>query len=701
MGSYVAVIKKRFGFNLKRKQSGAATVLVILMIGVGLVAVSMGTLHTMRSTQERQLVAHAQVNAQAGAWAAVEVVRQYLGSLNAVQIAGLGANQTWTITGTTGLTQSVFITQVAPPVAPLIAFRVTAQVTATAVAAQSSSTIEVVYQVTPGQAPQNFTLNGVLDFYNDLSLAGGIDLNVPAGANFNVDGDFTSTSVGISGTGLNRISVTGNVVVGAAVSANELWGRNVTISGGASATKVRAFGDPDGPGSITSKAKGDTCCGAVIMSGGSGVKDIQANGSVDSGGNGDPALVINALRDVAITRGGTTHHEIVAGGSLSAVQGGTLDIAKAVGEITLNGVTTQSVTSTGKVTCTEDWMSYPLIRAGGAVTKCKYSDMLQNMSPAPAISLIPKVAEVKLVRPLVDAWSLRSAANYALEYDGTNLKVTVKNINGVTDGTYYVLKNESINSSREWLCTSLDANGRCATPVKPFCNGFSAQNSCFSVATNATTGRFQITVSGKSLPPGVLWVNGDFHIGNGTYYNTIIATGDISTGGAISTYALNYAAAYSAGGSTKNAICKNEFESSVKDSDFDGMYPLNYCDTAGVYTPNALGNIGLLAGGYDPATNTSAKTIYTGGLINLGASNKIYGTVVSGDILKTGGDTKVYGYISAAGLQMSTSSNTLNGSTVVDLTNLPTGYNPNQIPNMSGGGAGVTAQSTVLWTRYL
>ncbi len=60
-------LKHRVGLSIRRglreRQQGIATILVILMIGVGVVAVSVGTMHTMRNTQERQLVAQSQINA--------------------------------------------------------------------------------------------------------------------------------------------------------------------------------------------------------------------------------------------------------------------------------------------------------------------------------------------------------------------------------------------------------------------------------------------------------------------------------------------------------------------------------------------------------------------------------------------------------------------------------------------------------------
>lgn len=767
MNSHVAVTRK----TSKPKQSGAATIMVILMIGVGLVAVSVGTMHTMRSTQERQQVAHAQVNAQSGAWAAVEVARQYLGTLKADQLKVLGTNP-WSIIGTAGLTQSVKIASVVQPDPSDPTFRVNAQVSATATAGGSTSTIDVVYEVTPGAAPTPFELKGVLDFYNDLEMKGDITLDSnDTGLSFNVDGDFTAASVSIKGTGLKKMAVTGDVTVGSSIAVEELWGRNVTINGGASAKKVYAFGDPD--------KSGEDCCGNVTMTGGTGVEKIFANGTVQSGGGG--VSEINARRNVQITRGGTTHDRITAGGTVSNAtewggsHGGTInefvkaisgvnlggidmtgtsvqgifsqtyvttannakvkaitalgnvtakaedkiDIIKSGGNVAVPNVDTKSIEATGNVTCVAGgYKSYPSIRAK-TISNCTpttASSFVTTTVAAPTVGITmpDKVPPVTLERPKVDAWQLRSAANYALEVKDTGLMVTVKSVNGVPDDTYYLRRAKGSGTNREFLCRELDS-GECKAPIYNFCYGQSANDSCITAtpgnkaAVDPKTGekiRASFLIKGVTLVPGVVWFNGDLTIKNGTYYNTFISTGNFKTEGATISYALNYAAAYKASSADtvrKNAVCKMQY-SGYADAvtAFANQYPTNYC-LDGVYVPNAVGNIGILAGGYNTADDTVAgKTSYSGGYIYLGASNHIYGTIVSGDLLETGGATYVYGYVSAAGLKIvEDAENVMGGSTTINLKDLPDGYDPSVIPDMSGGGAGVTAESKVLWTRYL
>jgi hypothetical protein len=191
-----------------------------------------------------------------------------------------------------------------------------------------------------------------------------------------------------------------------------------------------------------------------------------------------------------------------------------------------------------------------------------------------------------------------------------------------------------------------------------------------------------------------MWFKGNLTLNSGTYYNTFLATGNVATGGQLVVYALNYAGF--------QPICNNMFISTVRAADFAGMRPTNFCDGT-TYKPAAIGNIGILAGGYNPANpaNATTATQYSGGLINLGAGNNIFGTVLSGDILKTGGSTQIYGYISAAGLQFSTNINDLGGATTLDLRNLPQGYKPDEIPGMNANSGGTETVVSVLWSRYL
>ncbi len=674
-----------------RRQRGVATILVILMVGVGLVSVSLGTLHSVRSTQERQLVAHAQVNAQAAVWATVDVVRQYLKTLTPQQLAGLTEDSTWAIAGNDALVQSVKIVDVAVPIAPQIAYRITTHVTATATAAQSSSVLEVVYEVTPAKGGGNVVLSGVLDFYNDLTLSGGIVMKVPGGANINVDGDFNAKGsvVGMDGFGLGTVAVTGSVTVGSDIAAQVLKGKNITITGGSTAKRIYAFGDPD--------ATGTGCCGNVDMTGGTGAEIIQANGSVKLAGGG-VSQTVDALRDITVDRGGSVHGVLTAGRDIFAKQANSIATTRSIRNTSITGnIDIPVIEAHGNVSCSASlsWKRFPSITAGGSITNCTPGAVFRaNTLPSPAITTIAKVSPVVMSQPVVDAWAVQATANYIFEYKNGAMMVAVRNINGIPSGDYY-LGTYSNTSNRQYLCTAVDPSSkRCTSPAtsaeaKTICNGFSVQNACFAY----DQGKSQWEIRGRNMAPGVVWFKGNLDIGTGDYYNTFVASGNITSSGSLNAYALNQAG--------YGTVCNNEFPIN-KTADFSGLYPTNFCDIANKkLIPNSLGNIALLAGGYNPADNTgSAKTVYSGGYVTLKAGNHIYGTVLAGNLLGTSGSTYIYGYVSAAGLKnLDTEENTMGGSTTIDLTGIPTGADPGEVPDMSG----VTAEpsSVVLWSRYL
>lgn len=673
-------------------QRGAATILVISMIGVGLVAVSLGTLHTVRGTQERQLAAHAQVNAQAAVWATVDIARQYLQTLTPEQLAGLTLNSPWTIGGNAALEQGVTIVGITPPAGAAAAYRITAHVSARAIAAQSSSAVEVVYEVTPAMGGSNVLLNGVLDFYNDLSLSGGIVMKVPGGANINVDGNFDATGsvTGMDGFGLGTIAVTGSVSVASDIAAQELRGKNITITGGATAKRMYAFGDPDA-------VNPDDCCGNVTMTGGTGAEVIQANGSVVLGG-GDVLTSVDALRDITVNRGGSKQGTLTAGRDIFIKAGNSVVATRSVGNTSIDSNTDiPDILARGNVTCAPglSWKVYPSITAGGVINNCKPgATFAANKNPKPEIGLMAKVPKVVMSQPVVDAWAVRATANYIFEYRDGAKKVKVQSVNGIPNGEYYLSTYTGTND-REYLCSAIDtvtkkcSNPATASAAKTICNGFSVQSGCFGYDTNTR----QWTIRGRNLAPGVVWFEGSVDIGSGEYYNTFVASENISSSGSLKTYALNQAG--------YDTVCDNQFPVNAN-SAFSGLYPTNFCNiSAGKMIPNSLGNIALLAGGYNPADNSDGNNnLYTGGYITLKAGNHIHGTVLAGNLLGTSGSTYIYGYVSASGLKnLDSEENTMGGSTTIDLTGIPKGADPGEVPDMSG--APIQSSSVVLWSRYL
>lgn len=292
----------------------------------------------------------------------------------------------------------------------------------------------------------------------------------------------------------------------------------------------------------------------------------------------------------------------------------------------------------------------------------------------------------------VDAYEYKDASNYLFEYVNGKRQVTVQNINGLTTGVYYLGNYPQQNGRgyNDFLCKSVDSSNNCTSPATPdsttrtLCQGQSTYNGCITYSNGTWT------VSGKNLAPGALWFKGNLQMSNGEYYNSVVATGNITTSGAHVLYAVNYAG--------YQVICNNKF---LKNSttDFAGMYPTNFCNISGAkLISNSLGNVGYLAGSF-------TNSVFSGGVITLGASSNVYGSIVAGDVFLTEGSSTVHGYVTAAA-QGNTTANNWGGSTLIDTSDLPDSYTPGTTTppdttcttNCTGSTATTVA---VKWTRYL
>ena len=111
---------------------------------------------------------------------------------------------------------------------------------------------------------------------------------------------------------------------------------------------------------------------------------------------------------------------------------------------------------------------------------------------------------------------------------------------------------------------------------------------------------------------------------------------------------------------------------------------------------SGLGNYAYAAGSF---TGTYAAASYVGGNMTFAGGSTIYGYVLAGNGVTTAGNVTFYGYLVTQGLKGKQSSNasSLGGTTVIDLTKMPTTlYDPD--PDKPGG-SGTTV--TILSTRYL
>lgn len=498
---------------------------------------------------------------------------------------------------------------------------VTATVAANTPAA-SSSTINAIYSVGNGSAPTT-PLPSTITFSKTLNLTGSINFVGMQNTKFSVDGDANLSG---SVTGLTNLETSGNI----------------SISGGIQVTEVFA----------------------------NGTLSLSGSASVSKG---------SAIRDITNSSGGTQGS--LKTNSTVTTSNGTTNEINAIGSVVISGwPTTRTVNSGATVTCPSQWWGqYSSINAK-ATSGCPTANISNQV---PAATLVP-LNPISVARIKIDANDYKSSANYIFEYVNNKMRVTVSGINGVTDGVYYLGRYGYQNDRgyNDFLCTTTDANGNCTTPaspvnVKTLCEGQSTSNGCITYSNG------KWTVSGKSLAPGVLWFDGALEMSNGRYYNTVIATGNITTSGDHKLWSLNYAG--------YNIVCNNDYPSGYKTTDFANMYPTAFCDkTAGRLKSNALGNVAYLSGLF-------TGSAFSGGVISLGASSEVFGSIMAGDTFLTTGSSTVHGYITAAG-QGNSRNNAWEGSTTIDLTNAPSTYG-STVPSPGNSGSGTA--TAVKWVRHL
>ena len=693
------------GVRFRGKDRGVATLLIVVMLGLVVTAAAFGSYHALGGAQERQLTVHSTAPAQATAWRGVQLVRRYLEAVDGQVIADWGRNGVpLAIGGDLGITAR--ITEVVEvPGSAMVGpyYRVTAQVSGMAARgtqAQSTSMVEVVYRVEPGDGggttpgPGGGGVIHAMDIHRNLDLRGNIQLSGHDNAVIHVDGDAS-----LSGTvdGIDTLRATGDISLSGNASAGALHANgNVSLSGSGRASEILSRGD------VTLKSGLGSQTWPLL---------VRANGLVTVSNGG--ASVVESRGGVRVTGGGVYVGTVATEGAVDWA-GGQAGIVHANGNIRYGGGkngNAPTLRSRGDVTATaagaglahangrvrgEGWGHFDIVAARGGLTLTG-SFTAGTVRPAGtveevgAVSIV-EVPEVQMPAYSIDVHPLRAAANYVFEYVGNRIQVQVSQVGGIPDGTYVLAERQ--DGRKDWLCRPQDmAGGTCRQPLATICQGYSAYNACLAWK------RGKWTINGASLARGVAWFDGDLEVGTGTYINTFLATGNINTSGNHRTLAPNYAG-YA-------AVCTNAQVAGTGlrvNPDFATLVPTNLCNVAdGRMSGEPLGNVAYLAGGLQPGGG------YVGGDIELGASTRTDGAVMAGNLLGTGGNTTVNGRIVSAAQRAGAGEEvTMRGSTTMDLGSGSDDYDPSAPipcvvdcepetpPEAVEGNA-----ATVLWSRYL
>jgi hypothetical protein len=630
------------------RQNGVATVLILILTGLSLTGIVYGTMFYIRGTQESVKTTHSATQAQIRAWTGVEVTRKFLEQFGEDRALSLTSGYALSVTGLSGV--KMVVDQV-NTTAKTITMNITGCSNAdnpvcaggNGTQTGSTSTIQAVFSVngtssttTPSQ------LNDVLNFKGDVIANGGIAFR--GGSNnvtVRVDGNFTSSS-GLDG--INTLYSTRNITLsGGGLGSNSLMAANgnITLTASGSYGSVNAMGNVSINGSVSAVS-------------------IKSNGTTTLGSSSRIPLV-QSIGDVTIN-GWTTYDAIQTKGNVFH-NAGTVTSLQAEGNITQNG-----------------WISVVNGTIGGRyITPSGNTNNIVSVNGY-QVNIQP-LTEITLTDYHVDTNLLKNSANYAFEIDSNgNRIVTVKDVSGISNGTYFHVVDRTIAGTKynDYLCT-VAAPTLANQCLKKIGRGFDAvQNALISY--NSTNKQWRL--NGQMLAPGVAWFDGNLEVASGTYYNTFLATYNISTAGASRPYSIN-----SAGYAN---VCTQV--------NFTSTYPTNYCNlSTNSLIDDAMGNSAMIAGSYEPGQST--PEYFRGGNINLGASSVVYGNVIAGNILTTGGSTTIYGRVSTSNQSQGTNSNTLGGSTTIDISNEST--TGNQVNTGGNTGTSSTPSSTILWTRYI
>lgn len=720
------------------RQRGMATILIIVLTGMALTVTALGVMYSVRTSQEHQVTVHAATHSQSGVWAAAEALGLYLERLD--EIALIAFNQDNPLEfyiNNNPVVAKVFPLTNAPQ------RHIRAEISYTDIAAKSTSILEVVYNIPLNGGSKGDGLDQELDgtlYFKDLDLSGSIDVKGGDTEIFNVEGDAKLDSASV--IGIKTINAGGDITIGSGIKVDNLYANgNITLTGSANVLTASSLKN------ITIKSSGTkgvlSANENIIITNGS-VSAANALGFIEASSGGGKHGTFTAGKTITIKGGGEDIREASAKGNM-LLDGGSADIVNtesdisgkqkittinangsviasepsqvnAIGNVTINGWGNPSITSKGSViintgnlenirasgNLTFKGWGYAAGKIGGALSKEGGNDRVKvtvtpglNVDVQPVkVLLMKKLSKLSFASPKIDAQSLKESANYIFQAEGRKMKVSVRNINSIPNGDYYIGKYSAQNNDRvDYLCKEVNNSGVCTAPssyteTQTICQGYSNQNPCFSFS-DGTWG-----VTGKNLAPGIMWFEGNLALTSGGFYNTFIASGNIKTSGDHATTAINYAG--------YETVCLNRYPK-YENARFGTLYPKNLCGSTELIN-SSIGNIALLAGGY-------VGTTFEGGAISVGASSEILGSVIAGDYLNTSGSTTIRGYVLAAG-QGSGTTSPLSGSTTIDLRNLPPSYAPSEIPNMgevngNGNGNGGEGEGgafkkvEILWSRYL
>ncbi|MEN6671221.1 hypothetical protein AAJP47_12690 [Psychrobacter sp. B38] len=662
-------------------QSGFATILMVLLIGLAVTASAVGTAYYINTSQKGLVSSHALTNVESGAWAGVETFRKYLNNLNPQDIQDLNG-QSLILKISDDREMKVNNISIEKIGTDNQKYYVTTNIQNISEKAKAASTLKIVYEIsfdtdsstaTPG-SEKVVVFPNAMNFYGDLIADGGIEFSDSVkNAVVSVDGKF-STSSGLKG--VRELKTTDDV----------------SISGGGAEGLENIYSNGDVELTASGSYSLVSAKGKVKTTGGVSIKDIYADGNVDikSGGIFNS---IDTKKSIKV-EAGPTITKAVAEKKID-VKNGTIHHAFANSDIDYDlWNTIKTAESGGTFKCvSEYWSNYEKISAvdfkscpsnkGNLVTLPKGAKVA-----SPTGALVEVTIDKK---PMVNALAYEESANYVFSVDNRDrIKVYVRQVKGIAEDSYYLGKTK-VNYSQSWgyLCKTVDNEGYCTSKVVGnFAKNYSWINQIITYKNNEWLLR-DTQNSELSIASGVLFFKGKVNLSMGKYANTIIATDDIDYGGSITLKAPNHAGAQQTCGSQYFPM------------------PTNLCTPDRKLSLPTIGNIALLSGSCKNATSMDkCSKNYDGGDIRLGAQATVEGSIIAGNKLESSGRTVIKGPILAAAMSKSHGGNDskLGGSTSIDFNGVDDDSTVITLPSgedEEDSSASTTQRVKVKWAKYV
>ncbi len=679
----------RMRLVLAHRQRGAATVMMAMLVGLAVMASGFAVVQHVRTSQDQSMTVHAQTQAQMNAWAGAEMVRQYLQGLTDVQRSTLLATvQASSAATPLNFSSDLGVSAVLLPTSTGSNFlaRVTG-ITAAAIAkARTTVSLELNYGVSTSGLN---TLRSAFKAGLATQLGGTVTLLTDRAdqAVVNIRGDLFSG--GYSMAGADTINATGTINLGSNSNYRVLNSNcDVVLNGTTTVATVNAMRNVCGGG--TARV--------------SGVATANGSISLDTPNNGTLAALGRTISDGSCSAQGFAGNAAQGLAASCAVPGfsgvklgsggGSASVVRSGMDVYLGTATMVSLAAARDLVLT-GWNGSVNGTVGRQVVRNGYNYQGTVTTGGASPTITPVQALVIEADAPFNATDYRGFANYAFYVSGNDLKVDIKNVNGVGDGSYYI-GTTGRTSAMRFACSFSGDNCNAGNKTLDLCTAMT-NTQCLSYAAGTWT---LATDIGAGMRPGVAWFSGNLLASTGTYYNTFIATANITTSGTHTIYAPNYAG-YSGkvGASTyaPSGVCTTAAGAPISN------YPSNFCDLANATfdftAANGLGSYAYMAGSFKGASYNASS--YLGGNVALGGGS-INGYVLAGNAFSSGGVSTIRGYISAQGSGVGNAGQTvksasLGANTTIDLRALP--------PTLALGNAGATSAIattvSILYSRYL